>query len=368
MFAVSLSAADDYTWQMKVSKTEAYVKEPIVLTFSVEQTDRSKVMFFDFNPLEEGKWKAIRLDKKIDDAYHHRKAVFTYLLFPLKSGALTLRFDLLVKRTNDEAIAQSTTGGRYNVRDVKTWDRHDVIPSRTFHIDPLPGRVDLVGDFTMQERLDRHETEAFHPVYLTIKLQGVGSPPPKDPLPIHIDGVEIFADKPQVSLRYDKEGAHYRGVWTYALVADHDFVIPPLTLKAFSPKSRKSYTLHSDARKIHVIHPARKELVDTETKPESAWESIEALKRWGIDLLIFLSGYLTAWLGGRIRRLWRGRKAESAFVKAVKEAKDTKTLLNLLVRTDPKRYGPWIEELEAGIYHGKRIDLKRIKKEVIGHA
>lgn len=220
----------------------------------------------------------------------------------------------------------------------------------------------------MQERLDRHETEAFHPVYLTIELQGSGYPPRKDPLPIHIDGVEIFADEPQVSLRYDKSGAHYRRVWTYALVADHDFTIPALTLKAFSPGTGKRYTLHADARRIHVIRPVRKELVDRTTKPESAWESIEALKRWGIDLLIFLSGFFTAWLIGCVRGLWKGRKTESAFVKAVKESKDAKTLLNLLVRTDPKRYGPWIEELEAGIYRGKRIDLKRIKKEVIGHA
>ncbi len=368
IFAVSLSAADDYTWHMEVSKTEAYVKEPIVLTFSVEQTDRSQVMFFDFKPLEEGKWRAIRLDKKIDDAYHHRKAVFTYLLFPLKSGELRLRFDLLVKRTNDEAIAQSTTGGRYNVRDVKTWDRHDAIASRVFHIDPLPGKFDLVGDFRLKERIDRHETEAFHPIYLTIELQGIGYPPREDPLPIHIDGVEIFADKPQVLLRYDKRGAHYRGVWTYALVADHDFTIPALRLKAFSPRTRKGYTLHADARRIRVIRPVRKELVDRVSKPESAWESVEALKRWGIDLLIFLSGFFTAWLTGRVRGLWKGRKEEDAFIKALKEAKDAKALLNLLVRTDPKRYGPWIEELEAAVYRGQRIDLKRIKKEVTRHA
>ena len=366
-FAVPLSAASDYTWQMEVSKTEAFVKEPIVLTFSVEQTDRSNVMFFDFKPLEEGRWKAIRLDKKIDDGYHHRKAVFTYLLFPLESGELTLRFDLLVKVTNDEAIARSTTGGRYNVRDVKTWDRHDAIPSRTFRIDSLPGRVDLVGDFTMKERLDRHEIEAFHPVYLTLELEGVGYPPPEDPLPIRIDGVEIFADKPRISMRYDRDGAHYKGVWSYALVAERDFTIPALTLEAFSPRKRRRYTLHYDTRTVHVVRPARKELVDIATKPESAWESVEALKRWGIDLLIFLSGYLTAWLAGRARGLLTGWGERSDFARAVKEAKDAKALLALLSRTDPRRYAPWIEELERAVYKGGEVDLKRVRKEVLKH-
>ena len=366
--ALSLFGAGDYDWNLTVSKREVFVREPFLVTFSVRQTDPTKVMFFDFRPLEEGRWFVKRLDKKVDDAYHRRKAVFTYLVYALRSGEAPLRFDLLVKRTNDERIALSTTGGRDNVKDVETSDTHEAVPARRLDVKPLPEPVPLVGDYRLRVRLDRRQTTAMSPVYLTIRLQGVGAMPGRLALLPEIDGVRVFDDEPVVRRRYDAEGVHYDATFSYALIAESDFVVPPIGLRGFSYEKRRLYTLRSPEMKVRVVAPPVSGLVDKQSRPESIYETIEALGRWGLYLLIFASGYLTAQLARRLGGVVRRRSGLDPFYREVRNAGDAKTLLNLLLRREDPALAPMIEDLEKAVYQGKKIDLKKIKKAVLDHA
>ncbi|WP_353662237.1 hypothetical protein [Hydrogenimonas sp. SS33] len=294
----------DFRYSLTLDRHEAWVKAPIVLHFNVEQTDASKVMFFDFKPLEEGSFKAIRLDKKVDNAYHHRKAQFTYLLFGLKPGTVTLKFDLLVRRTNEATIAQSTTGGRYNVKDVETQDRHEPIPPETLRLKPLPAPVDLVGDFTLQSRVSAQTTRAGRPVYLTIRLKGVGYPPRKRLIRVEVPGVDMFEDTPKVSLRYGPKGALYDATYTYAIKADRDFLLPSLRLKAFSPAGGKLYELKSDEIAVQVLAPEKpRKAPPPEPKKERSpatewWPQVKSILFYGA---LFLIGYISGTLWLKIR-------------------------------------------------------------------
>ncbi len=362
-----LMAAKDCTYQVSVSKRDLYLKEPFVVTFSVEQTDPKIVMFFDFEILEEGRFKAIRLDKQVDDAYHHKKVRFVYLVFPLKTGSLTMHFKFLIRRTNDATIAVSTTGGRYNFKDVQTWDTTESVSPERIVVRPLPTRADLVGDFVLHQRIDKHTTSAYHPVYVTIELGGVGYPPSKDILGLKIPDVQIFADKPEIVTQKAKDGIHYRARYTYAIVATHDFTVPPIDLHAFSPKKERSYTLHAPPIDVHVVPIKRERVLDRTTRPPTLEERWRGYLDWIAYLVVFFSGYVTALLVSRLRVLLRqkGWFVADAFKKSVKAAKSEKELLHLLIKTDPMRYAAQIEALEAAIYHGERVKLAAIKKEVL---
>jgi len=294
----------DYRYTLSLDRHEAWVKAPILLRFSVEQTDPSKVMFFDFKPLEEKCFKAVRLDKTVDDSYHRRKERYTYLIFGLKAGTAKLRFDLLVKRTNEATIEQSTTGGRYNVKDIETVDTHEAVTPEKIILKPLPEPVDLVGDFTLEAKVDRTEVKAGRPIYLTIHLKGTGFPPESRRIDLHLEGVDIFEDKPLVSLRYTKKGAICEATYTYALKAVKNFSIPSIHLKAFSTTQGKLYTLMTKKIDIHVL-PAGNRHAQNLMKPERerkirvSWlgRVKDAFLYIGLFLIGYISGHM--WLKGR---------------------------------------------------------------------
>ncbi len=361
-----LFAASDFRYTMTLSRDTLYLKEPLLLKFTVWQTDPNKVMFFDFKPLDEGKFFVKRLDKAGEERQNLRKATFTYLLYPLQSGTLPLRFDLLVKRTNEERIALSTTGGRDNVKDVETTDTHESVEPAILHVKPLPEKVDLVGDFTLQAKTDTQKSEAYRPLYLTMRLKGRGFPPEASRLePRFPAGVEHFADNPHITLKYTLEGILFDGLWSYALVASKTFTVPPISLKAFSPQKERIYTLTHPPLHIEIYQPPVSKLTAPRDTPESAYAWIERVKSLSIYLFIFLCGYVSALLWVRIRNRTVKASVGGQFARKVSQINDPKELLGLLIHEDVHRYGPWIEELERAIYGHENVNLKKIKREVL---
>jgi len=83
-----LAGATDYRYSLHLSKSSLYLKEPLVVTFDINQTDSSKVMFFDFTIEGGDDFFVHRLDKEVDEGYHARRERYSYLLYPLKSGTL----------------------------------------------------------------------------------------------------------------------------------------------------------------------------------------------------------------------------------------------------------------------------------------
>ena len=171
-----------------------------------------------------------------------------------------------------------------------------------------------------------------------------------------------------ISIRSTKSGTDYDAKLTYALVATHDFTIPALSLKAFSPRLERLYTLQAPAIAIRVVPPPVSQLVAPVNRPESAYDIIGRIKQWGIYLLIFVCGYLSALLYRRVASTISLVAKSDIRTKSIREAGDAKTLMKRLIAEDAQRYGPWIERLERALYQGEKIDLKKIKKEVMNHA
>ncbi len=366
MLTVAL-AASDYSYSLHLSKKSLFVKEPMIVTFDINQTDHSKVMFFDFSLKSGNDFFVHRLDKRVDEGYHARKERYTYLVYPLKAGKIELRFDLLVRRGNDDLLTTAFTGGRYNVKAVETDDSHEPIPAQKLEVKPLPAGTDLVGKFKVERRIKKRILHSYEPLYIDIEISGTGYAPDIEQiawLP-RVSGVRLFADKPKIVRRYTKEGIKTEALFRYALIAQKDYLIPGLHLQVFDTVQKKSYTIDEPAVKIEIEPAQTASLIDKKSLPPPIESPGTLLKQFFLSLLIFGAGWISAVLTMRIRRSRKRKSGGNEWQNMVKSSKDARTLLKLLVMKDPKRYEPWIERLEYALYKGEKADLKEIKKEVL---
>ncbi len=359
--------ASDYRYSLHISKHSLYLKEPLLVSFDINQTDPSKVMFFDFSPRAGDAFFVQRLDKRVDEGYHARKERYLYLIYPLKSGEVTLDFDLLVRRGNDDLLTTAFTGGRYNVKAVETEDRHEEIPPQKIEVKALPVKADIVGTFTLERRIEKRKVHPFEPLYIDIEVRGTGYAPDivnRSWLP-KIEGVKLFADKPKVELRYTKRGIETKALFTYAVISQKDYLVPAIHLQAFDTGKGEPYTIEEPAVKIRVEPIESGSLTDLKTLPPPAKSPVEGLKNLLFSLFIFAAGWISALLAARLRGAFGKKGEKDEWKKMVKSTKDARSLLKLLVLKDAKRYEPWIERLEYALYKEEKIDLKAIKQEVL---
>ena len=364
--ALPLLAGGDYDYELTLDKTRAYVNEPVVLTFRARQTDPASILYFEFAPEKSRTFEAKLLEERTEETPSGTVATFRYLLFPKRPGRTTIDFTFIVKRTTEARLRHNNTGEPVKARAIDTTDTPEPLPSKTLEVVALPEKVALVGDYRLEASLDTTRTQALSPVYLTLRLKGAGGEPPKrlNLLP-KMEGVRVFADEPVVRVRYDEEGAHYDARFSYALMAERDFTVPPVKLKAFSYTRKEPYILETKTFKVAVASAETASLVDKETSPESVYETIASLKRWGLNLFIFACGFVSALLFERFMRARKRKGDGDDFRKEVRAAKDAKTLLNLLVRADPVRYSVWIDDLEKAVYRGVSVNIGRIRKEIL---
>jgi len=359
-----LFSATDYAYNLHLNKRSTYLNEPILLTFKVWQTDPKKIIFFEFEPVAHPfDWKMRLLQERRD--MEGGAITFEYLLFPQKVGDLSLSFNFIVKRTDEERLRHNNTGEPVKAKAIDTTDTREALPLLHLYVKPLPKEVALVGDYRLNVSVDKHEIEANAPIYLTILLEGVGALPKDLNMTPKIEGVKVFDDEPKIDLRYETDGLHYRGIFSYALLSDHDFTIPAITMEGFSYKQERTYRLQSQLIPIKVKGITIEKLVDL-TNTESIYDQLEAMKQWLIYLFVFASGYISALIVQRIRRVRFFKKEEdNSFQQAVKSADSAKALLKVLLKDHPNHYAIWIDQLEKAVYRGEKVDLKKIKKEIL---
>ncbi|MCF6201487.1 MAG: hypothetical protein L3J42_05135 [Hydrogenimonas sp.] len=370
VLALSSEGASDYNCKISLSKISPYLKEPFVVTFEINQTDSSKVMFFDFDVNGSDKFFVHRLDKKVDEAYHARKERYTYLLFPLKSGKLSLDFKLLVRRGNDEMLSAAFTGGRYNVKAVETDDRYEPLLSKSIVVKLLPVEADLVGSYRVSRKVETSAVETYEPLYIDVKVSGRGFLPDLDriewvpPIP----GVKIFKDKPVVRKRFTQEGIESEVLFRYALISQKSFKLPKLHLKGFDTKKESVYSIDLQAYKIDVVPPRLSSVLDKKTLPTPVESPLYTIKSFIPYTLIFAAGWISALLALRLKSIFPKRAGEDEWRERVKSSRDSKELLKLLLQRDASKFGDWIDRIERSCYKGEKIDLKAVKREILNES
>ena len=371
LFATLLMGATDYRYSLHLSKSSLYLKEPLIVTFDINQTDSSKVMFFDFEIDAGDDFFVHRLDKEVDEAYHARKERYRYLVYPLKSGKVQMRFKLLVRRGNDELLTTAFTGGRYNFKAVETDDRYEPVASKIVEVKPPPLRADLIGRFRVERTVEKSGVESYEPLYVDVKVSGTGYAPDLDKiawLP-PIKGVKLFSDRPKKTLRYTGEGMSVEAEYRYALISQSDFKIPGVSLQAFDTAHKKGYKIELEPVNVNVTPVETSLILDKKSAPGPVEPPIESIKRLFIMLLIFAAGWISALLTMRVRSaVFSGRSGDYEWKNRVKSAKDAKELMKLLVSRDADGYRELIERLERAVYAKEAVNLKRIKREVLNES
>ena len=364
IFAVStFLSAGDFSYKFTLDKTTPYVKEAVILRLDLKQTDHSKVLLFKFSPRESDDYEFHRLDMKEENAYHNANIHYLYLIYPKHAGEIDISFKLLEMVTSDEKVAYSFSGDRDNVRELNKKDIPVDLPPLKLHVKALPPGTELTGNFKLNYTIKKEQVEAYEPLPLKITIEGRGYPPVFDRLVARDEHFSIFSEKPTIHTVRNREGSQSRITYSMALSAKKSFTFPGVTLRAFDPKTEKSYKLTIPPKHIEVKKVAESALVDKIDSPRplrSDWSWLSGLLTC---LLAFVAGFLSA------RSItWRPRKrvAESGnrWLEELAKIDDPKKVLTLLIAANDRRFEASIVKLEKRIYEKSGPSLGQIKSEI----
>ena len=353
--------AEDFTYSFDVDKKTPYVKEAVVLTFDINQTNHDVVLLFNFTIKESQDYTFQRLDIQGTDSYHNVKIHYVYLIYPLKSGDVNITFDLLKKVTTDDSIAYSFSGDRDNVKKLVTTNTNVILPPLQLKVTPLPSDTTLVGDFSLTHNIKKHQAKAYEPLPFQVQIKGLGYPPLLDTILPKEGNFTRFTEKPIVKSLVSTEGTQSTVTYPMAISGSKSFTLPAIVLKAFNPKTEKSYALTIPSQDFDIQEVAAHSLVDTIDAPDvlkEDWSWISTLLGY---IVVFSAGYLTA-------LSWKWKKKNSAkerhpMIKKIQNCKDEKALLQVLIAADSKHFSSSIEKLEASLYGNGKINLNKVKQE-----
>ncbi len=173
---------------------------------------------------------------------------------------------------------------------------------------------------------------------------------------IFIKDVEQFLE-----IQRQKNG---KDIFNYAFFSGKDFIIPSVEIKCFSPLKKKYYMLKTSAQTIKVSLVDVKNLLDEkDSYPTTAFDW-EDLLPYLNSFLFMLAGFIIAKLD-LIQYLKKSQKQKDPMHQKIKESKDEKTLLRVLLSSTSPKYRPFIQQLEDSIYENRKCDLLKIKASLL---
>jgi hypothetical protein len=355
--------AEDFTYAFNANNQSPYVKEPVILTLDVNQTNHDVVLLFNLTLNKSEDYAFQRLDIKETDSYHNAKIHYVYLIYPLRSGDINVTFNLLKKVTTDDSVAYSFSGDRDNVKGLVTVDTNVILPPVELKVKPLPSGTTLVGDFSLTHSIKKHQAKAYEPLPFQVQIKGLGYPPLLDTLLPQEGNFTRFTEKPIVTSFASTEGTQSTVTYSMALSHNKSFTLSSIVLKAFNPKTEKSYTLTVPEQHFDIQEVATESLVDTIDAPDIFKEDWSWLSTLLGYIVVFAAGYLTA-----LSWKWKKKsisKTRHPLIEKIQSCKDEKALLQVLIAADNKRFTPSIEKLEASLYGNGKINLNKVKQELL---
>ena len=359
--------AEDFNYSFHMDKQTPYVKEAVILTLELNQTNPNKVLMFDFDLVKSENYTFRRLDAQETDN-HPKKGLhavyvkYVYLVYPLSSGKLDLHFNLLKKVTTDESVAYSFSGDRDNVKTLVTHDTSITLPSLSLQVKPLPQSTQIVGNFSLDYRLQKHKAKAYEPLPFQVTLKGTGYPPLLTLLPTDVN-FTVFTEEPLLKSIASVQGIHSTVHYPMALSHERSFTLPSITLKAFNPTTQKAYILSIPEQKFDITPVNKNTLLDKIDSPKllkSDWSWVYHLLTY---LLIFVAGFFTALFWKWTKKVQI--KTDNPLKEKIQNCKDAKALLQVLLANDSHRFSKNIEAIESSLYGDGKINLSKVKEEAM---
>ncbi len=356
--ALTLLVAADFSHTFNLSKPNPYVKEPVILTLDLNQTNHDIVLLFNFDLKKSDAYFFQRLDVKESDAHHDTKVHYTYLIYPLRSGEIEIDFALTQKVTNDESVAYSFSGDRDNVKTLVTEDTEVTLAPLKVKVQALPKGTSLVGDFTLDTRFKTNHAEAYEPLPFELSIQGKGYPPLLENLVPKNDAYTLFEEKPIVQTLHSKQNTQSTVRYPMALSAAQSFSLAPIVINAFNPQSKKSYTLTVPGQDFVIKKEEVSILVDSIDSPKPFSRDWSWLSTLFSCLIVFGAGFLTA----MVYKVHKKSLAQNKdpLIQKIDACKDEKALLQLLMANDSQKFVDIIETVENSLYKNSKIGKKKM--------
>lgn len=354
-----------FIFEQKVDKSEVYVGEPIVLTYTFKQRVDVDLSEANFNASSFSNFWA-KTTKKVPNTREGDYNVYliNYLLYPQKSGALKIESGRM-----DVGILSTQKKDFFNFQQA----RWKTFYSNTLDINvkELPEGVALYGDYTFTVVADKSVVKSNEPVNLTITIQGEGNVDDIDDFKVEVPHATVYADKSKKNamLQNGKNSVIFKQ--KFAIVSDRNFTIPSLSFSFFNGEVKK---VQSREFKIEVQNAkAPKATGKLEKKTEVVKQEVKTVLEKASTTTIMITAllsFLTGVLATLIFTRFKSRKKESGekpIEVRIKNAKEDKELLSLLlpyIDKTPKMQS-LIKALEENVYGGKShlIDRKKLSSK-----
>jgi len=363
MLKVEKTKSDLYDLSITVDNKNVYVGEAIEFTLKFKYKKDLDIVGLNYNkPKFESFWvKELTPQKKQDSYTEYVEQEVKYLLFPQKSGKITinpLKISIsTVKENSSRAYyfsAPTTTTAVYSNKlelDVKE----------------LPQNINLIGKFDIQSTIDKNVINQGEAVSFKLFINGRGNIDDLEELKLDIPNTTIY-DNPSKK-EYDIRNKLYGGQYskTYSIVGKNSFTIPSIEIKYFDKSSETIKTIKTKEHNItvneKVVHESKLEVAAPVVKEVISKKEESVVVKITNDekLIYFMGGLIFGLVLMALYLLWgkRPNKNENTpLLSQVKKAKTSDELFKLLVV-----YINIDEELDKLIYKLENLPVKKFKDE-----
>jgi len=356
--------AEDFKHTFHLNIQHPYEKEAILLTLELKQTNPKIVLFFKFDLAKSDEYSFQRVGIEEENQHHATHVKYKYLIYPLKSGEVKLQFKLQKQITNDESIIYSYSGDRDNVKGLVTKDSNIQLKPIVLDVKSLPEKTQIVGEFTLESSFKTHHAKVYEAIPFELRIKGKGYPPIIENI-FQEKNITLFKEAAKVTSFSTIKGT--KSTINYAMALSHyeNFSLKPIVIEAFNPKTQKSYQLKLPKQDFIIEKVDPLSLVDSVDNPISVNQqnNFEGLTTFLNYLLVFIAGYLTA-----LSFKWKQRSQkieENILTTKIKNSKDEKELLQILIANDIQNFSEEIEALEKSVYYNEKCNFKEIKKSLL---
>ena len=321
-----------------------YYPQKVRLQTGYPVLDVGKSLFRDFrkvNP-ENPAFGIVRRNRKVLDEKLYEEISFPTAFRPLAAGMLTIRgavpcYILLPDNRRRDPF-DDFFGGSSNYRRVEKMLKISPIELEVLPLPPPPADgvfLGLVGQYTIECRLDRQEVNALEPVSLNIKIAGSGSLETLKIPELVLPDCRVYPGE----VRYTQEGAvvsyaiiplkagmlNFKNNFCYFdpetgkyMIVKFDAVLPvkPSVVKSSVPAAPSAAPEAAPAAVADDVSnnnpPVRTTLLYCKKAPESAFMQFFRRNRIALIWMLFIAGPLVWLAGDLIRKKFSGRRDDAA--------------------------------------------------------
>ena len=332
--SIFLNANSSFT--LNLSKDKVYVGEAIKATLTLTYDLESPIMRTDFDEFLASNFWIKELEesepiKKGETTYIN----YTFLIFPQISGNLTIEPQHL----------------RTAIREAKTnliiWS-DNYTQEKVIEVSPLPENLHILGNYTIEAKLDKTTVNANQAINLTLNLKGDGNFNDIKAFKLSQKEQLTFSTKPVITTNF--EDNKYKGVFTqkFSIIADKDFIIPPISFNYFNTETKMIEIIQTKQFKIIVKNNKSKIVKD------------ESYIKYIYAIIGFILGIFTLYIFNYLKN--RAKKEDLPLNIKIKKTKNDKQLYEVLLPyVNNIELSETMKKLEENIYNNGKNKIDKSK-------